>query len=381
MCKMSELIPRTIQKRIENALFKKRAIILYGARQVGKTTLLRQLLDRGLSSAIYLNCDEPDIRERLTGVNSTQLKFLLGDKRIIAIDEAQRVKNIGVTLKLIVDNFPEKQVIATGSSSFDLSNQIVEPLTGRKYEFFLYPFSIQELEQFYTPLEIERLLERRMLFGMYPEIVLDEAEAQNKIKEISRSYLYKDILEHQQIKNPDMLEKLLQALALQIGSEVSYNELANLLKVDKKTIERYVELLEKTFVIFRLKPYSKNLRGEITKLRKVYFWDLGVRNALINNFNPLDLRADAGALWENFMIGERFKFNRNAGIERNEYFWRTHQGQEIDYLEVKEDGALAAFEFKWQKETAREPKGFAAAYPDREYRLVNKYNFRDFIVR
>jgi predicted AAA+ superfamily ATPase len=377
---MSALIARTVQTRIENALFKKRAIVIYGARQVGKTTLLKKLIENDASNSIYLNCDEPDIRERLTNVNSTQLKFLLGDKKLICVDEAQRVRNIGLTLKLIVDNFPEKQVIATGSSSFDLSNQIVEPLTGRKYEFFLYPFSMQELKQLHSPLEMDRILAHRMIHGMYPEIVLDEEEAQSKIKEIARSYLYKDIFEHQQIKNPEILKKLLQALALQIGAEVSYNELANLLKMDKKTVERYIELLEKTFVIFRLKPYNKNLRSELTRLRKIYFWDLGVRNALINNFNPVNLRADVGALWENFVLGERFKCNQNAGREVNGYFWRTHQGQELDYLELDENNRLSAFEFKWQNEKARIPKIFSTTYPDSEYHLVNKFNFKDFLT-
>lgn len=377
---MSDSVTRTVQNRIENALFKKRAIVIYGARQVGKTTLLKRLMERDAFSSIYLNCDEPDIRERLTNVNSTQLKSLLGDRKLICIDEAQRVRNIGLTLKLIVDNFPEKQVIATGSSSFDLSNQIVEPLTGRKYEFFLHPFSIQELQQLHSPLEMDRILAHRMILGMYPEIVLDEGQAQNKIKEIARSYLYKDIFEHQQIKNPDILEKLLQALALQIGAEVSYNELANLLKIDKKTVERYVELLEKTFVIFRLKPYGGNLRSELSKLRKIYFWDLGVRNALINNFNNIDLRSDVGALWENFMISERFKMNQNADIDRSAYFWRTHQGQEMDYLEMKEDGKISAYEIKWQNEKAKMPKIFAATYPDSEYQLVNRFNFMDFVV-
>ena len=346
---------------------------------MGKTTVLKSLIERQNATSIYLNCDEPDVRERLTNVTSTQIKSLLGENKLICIDEAQRVRNIGLTLKLIVDNFSEKQVVATGSSSFDLSNQIVEPLTGRKFEFFLYPFSMQELRQINNPLEMERLLARRMVFGMYPEIALDEAEAQNKIKEIARSYLYKDIFEYQQVKNPDVLEKLLRALALQIGSEVSFNELANLLKIDKKTVERYIELLEKTFVIFRLKPYSKNLRSELSKLRKIYFWDVGVRNALINNFNDIELRADVGALWENLMISERLKKNQNAGIEANCYFWRTHQGQEIDYLEAGDNGSISAFEIKWRQEKAKPPKIFSTTYPDSEYKLVNRFTFGDFL--
>lgn len=375
---MGDFLSRTIQTRIEKALYKKRAVVIYGARQVGKTTLLKSLMANQNADALYLNCDEPDIRERMTNASSTQLKSLFGEATLICIDEAQRVRNIGITLKLAVDGFPDRQVIATGSSSFDLSNQIVEPLTGRKFEFYLHPFSLQELRPLYPPLELDRLLPQRMIFGMYPEITLDEPEAQNKIKEIARSYLYKDVFEHQQIKNPDILEKLLQALALQIGSEVSYNELANLLKIDKKTVERYIELLEKTFVIFRLRPYSRKLRSELTKLRKVYFWDTGVRNALINNFNTIELRGDMGALWENFMLSERFKRNQNAGLERNAYFWRTHQGQEIDYLEEGNDDEISAFEFKWQRETAKPPGAFLSAYPNSSYSLVNKFNFWDF---
>ncbi|MBK6645123.1 MAG: ATP-binding protein [Anaerolineales bacterium] len=375
---MGEFLSRTIQTSIEKALYKKRAMVIYGARQVGKTTLLKNLMARQPANTLYLNCDEPDIRERLTNATSTQLNSLFAGATLICIDEAQRVRNIGITLKLAVDNFPDRQIIATGSSSFDLSNQIVEPLTGRKYEFYLHPFSLQELQQLYSPLELERLLPQRMIFGMYPEITLDEPEAQNKIKEIARSYLYKDVFEHQQVKNPDILEKLLQALALQIGSEVSFNELANLLKIDKKTVERYIELLEKTFVIFRLKPFSRKLRNELTKLRKVYFWDTGVRNALINNFNAIDLRADTGALWENFMLGERFKRNQNLGLEWNAHFWRTHQGQEIDYVEEREGGELSAFEFKWQRESAKPPAAFSTAYPDSSYKLINKFNFMEF---
>jgi predicted AAA+ superfamily ATPase len=376
---MSELIHRTIQDRIEAALFKNRAIVIYGARQVGKTTLLKSLIEQHPHRATYLNCDEPDIRERLTNVTSTQLKPLVDRQTLVCIDEAQRVKNIGITLKLLVDHFPDVQVVATGSSSFDLSNQIVEPLTGRKYEFFLHPFSLTELGAIYSHLELERLLTRRMILGMYPEIVLDETEAQNKIKEIARSYLYKDVFEYQQIKNPEILEKLLRALALQIGAEVSYNELAGLLKVDKKTIERYIELLEKAFVIFRISPYSKNLRNELSKLRKIYFWDIGVRNALINNFNEMDFRQDVGALWENFMIAERLKINQNIGREQGCYFWRTHQGQEVDYLEVDTNGHISAFEFKWQKDKAKLSNTFSNAYPDSEFQLINRFDFWKFL--
>lgn len=372
------IIRRTIQEKIEKNLFKGKVVIVYGARQVGKTTLIKEMQKKDAQGSVYFNCDEPDIRGKLTEATSTELKAFLGNKKLVFLDEAQRVKNIGLTLKLLVDNFPKTQIIATGSSSFDLSNENVEPLTGRKYEFYLYPFSLEELKEVYTNLEIKRILERRILLGMYPEAVQKESEAEKIVKEISRSYLYKDILQHQQIKSPEVLEKLLEALALQIGNEVSYNELANLLAIDKKTVSRYIQLLEKAFVIFRLKPYSRNLRKELTKLRKIYFFDTGVRNALINNLNPFRLRQDVGSLWENFLISERIKANSNYGVEKRIYFWRTHQQQEVDYLEEAE-GKLLGFEFKWSEAKLRKPKAFLQAYPGSKLSLINKENYEKFL--
>lgn len=372
------LIKRTIQKRVEKSLFKGKVVVIYGARQVGKTTLIKEIQKKHFRDAVYLNCDEPDIREAFTEATSTELKSFIGDKKLVFLDEAQRVKNIGITLKLLVDNYPNTQVVATGSSSFDLSNEIVEPLTGRKREFYLHPFSLKELEQIYSKLETRRILERRMLMGMYPEVVKRQSEAETTLKEISRSYLYKDVLRYQKIKNPDVLERLLQALALQIGNEVSYNELASLLGIDKKTVARYIWILEKAFVIFRLGPYSRNLRKELRKLRKIYFFDMGIRNALINNLNPLRLRQDVGALWENFMISERVKINSNRGSDKRVYFWRTHQQQEIDYLE-EAGGKLYGFEFKWRREKFRKPKAFLDAYPGSKLELVNKENYEKFL--
>lgn len=236
----------------------------------------------------------------MTDKTSTELKAFLGDKKLIIIDEAQRVKNIGITLKLLIDNFPKMQIIATGSSSFDLSNEISEPLTGRKNEFHLYPFSIEEISQKYSKIETNRLLERRMIYGMYPEAVKGGEDLVKNLKSLAQSYVYKDILQYQNIKNPESLVKLLQALALQLGNEVSYNELAGLTGLDKNTVSNYIQILEKAFIIFRLSPFSRNLRKELKKLRKIYFYDTGIRNALIGNFNPLDLRTDAGALWKTF---------------------------------------------------------------------------------
>jgi uncharacterized protein len=269
-------------------------------------------------------------------------------------------------------------LVVTGSSSLDLSNEKVEPLTGRKYEFQLYPFSLVELGAKYSPLELQRLLERWLIFGLYPEVVEKTDEARVLLSELASSYLYKDLLQFQNIRRPDLLERLLQALALQLGSEVSFNELASHLHITKETVSQYIQLLEKSFVIFRLSPFSRNLRNELSKLRKIYFVDLGIRNALIKNFNPLNLRTDVGALWENFLISERLKNIMNQGMYVNSYFWRTHQQQELDYLEDS-GGKLSAFEFKWQPTAWRAPKAFADAYPNSSTQLVHQQNYFDFL--
>ncbi len=371
-------ITRTIQELVENSLFKGKIVIIYGARQVGKTTLVKDIIEKYSENSVYFNCDEPDIRMMLTDKTSTEIKAFLGDKKFVVLDEAQRIKNIGITLKLIADNFPDIQVIATGSSSFELSNKIAEPLTGRKYEFYLYPFSWEELDQKFSDLESQRLLESRLITGMYPEIVFGK-EVERNLKNLATSYSYKDVLEYQNIKNPEVLEKILQALALQIGNEVSYNELASLVGVDKVTVSNYIQILEKAFIIFRLKPFSRNLRNELKKLRKIYFYDNGIRNALINNLNPLSLRQDTGALWENFLISERLKRNNNNGSDRNVYFWRTTAGQEIDYLEDFE-GGVDGYEFKWKRDKFKIPKVFVTAYPESQVKLINKENFREFVT-
>lgn len=372
------IIKRHIQDIIVSRLFKGRAVIIYGARQVGKTTLIKEIQKDYEASSVYFNCDEPDIREALTEKTSTELKSFIGNKRLVLIDEAQRIRNIGITLKLIIDNYPEIQVIATGSSSFDLSNQISEPLTGRKYEFRLFPFSISELKQVYTEIEIERLLDNRMVMGMYPDVVIKSDEAEEILRDITKSYLYKDVLQFQYIRNPEILNKLLQALALQVGSEVSYNELAGMLKIDKKTVSSYISLLEKAFIIFRLSPFSRNLRNELKKLRKIYFADTGIRNALINNLNPMKLRQDTGGLWENFLISERMKIFNNSSVVINFYFWRTHQQQEIDLIE-EQGGSIYGYELKQNKKTYKIPKAFLDAYPEVKVDLINKNNYKKFL--
>jgi predicted AAA+ superfamily ATPase len=372
-----QIIPRKIQKSLENSLFQGKVIILYGARQVGKTTLVKEIQKKFADEAVYFNCDEPDIRQALTDKTSTELKEFLGNRKLVILDEAQRVNNIGLTLKLLIDSYPQMQIIATGSSSFDLSNKIAEPLTGRKFEFHLYPLSLEELKSIYSNMEIDRLIEQRMIFGMYPEIVNAQGDSGARLKELARSYLYKDILQFQNIKNNEAIEKLLQALALQISNEVSYNELAQMTGIDKNTVSSYIQILEKAFIIFRLGPFSRNLRNELKKLRKIYFYDTGIRNVLINNLNPLNLRQDRGALWENFIISERLKFNNNNDKSPNAYFWRTLQGQEIDYLEDA-NGKISAYEFKWQKDKLRQPKAFVAAYKS-EVKLINRENYREFV--
>ncbi len=373
------MIRRTIQDTIEQFLFKGKAIIIYGARQVGKTTLIRAIQQETSVSSIYLNCDEPDIRRALSDKTSTELKMFIGNNRLVLIDEAQRVGAIGLTIKLLTDTAPDIQVIATGSSAFELSGRMEEPLTGRKREFRLYPFSLTELGQIYSPLEIGRIVERCLIFGLYPEIINAPDTAATALREIAGSYLYKDILALQQIRNSGALERLVPSIALQIGNEVSYNELAQQVGVDKKTIDSYLRILEQSFIIFRLGSFSRNLRNEMKKSRKIYFVDTGVRNAVINYLNPPELRGDLGGLWENFVIAERMKRNQNQRLFPNCYFWRSHQKQEIDYLEEL-NGELSGYEIKWHGKKFKIPAGFNAAYPDCPVSLINRENMTGFVT-
>lgn len=373
------MIKRKIQPEIEKKLFKGKSIVVVGARQVGKTTLVKMIAEPFKENVLYLNCDETDVRLELSDVTSTILKRIAGEKKLIIIDEAQRVKNVGLTIKLFVDQLPEYQVIATGSSPIELSNEINEPLTGRKYEFHLFPFSWKELVDEFGYLETNRLLEERIIYGMYPEVTLKPEERKALLKSITQSYLFKDILSFKDLRKPELLEKLIKALALQIGNQVSYHELSNMLDVDNETIAKYIEVLEKAFVVFRLPPFSKNLRSEITKMRKIYFYDIGIRNAIINNFTLPDSRQDIGALWENFIISERLKHNYNLGIDFNPFFWRTQQQQEIDYLE-EIDSNLSAFEFVWNPKSKKKiPKTFLSAYPDSSASIINRENFDSFL--
>ncbi|MDD3789628.1 MAG: ATP-binding protein [Petrimonas sp.] len=374
------MIQRQLKNIIQSRLFQKKAIIIVGPRQVGKTTLLKEIVSSSGKKTIYLNCDEPDMRERLESVTSVQLKALIGDAEIVSIDEAQRVKDIGITLKLIVDNLPEKQLLVTGSSALELSNSINEPLTGRKFEYRLFPFSFQELSDFSDLLTEQRLLEKRLIYGYYPDVVNNPGNEREILTNILSSYLYKDIFEFQDIRKPEIIEKLLQALALQIGSEVSFNELSQLLGIDNSTVQRYVYLLEKAFVIYHLRPFSRNVRNELKKSVKIYFYDNGIRNALITNYKPLKLRSDVGALWENFLITERYKRNSYRMDYANVHFWRTTQQQEIDYIEDRDD-FLNCYEFKWNPEKkAKLSKTFSEAYPNSKLEVVNSKNYTSFIT-
>lgn len=374
------MIPRILQSELEKRLFKGKAILLFGARQTGKSTLAEALLSAQQQEWLTLNGDDADVREALSNAMADKLKAIIGNKKILLVDEAQRIENIGLTLKIITDQIKGVQVIATGSSSFELSSRVNEPLTGRKYEFMLYPISFGEMVNYTGLLQEKRLIEHRMLYGYYPEVVTNPGEERERLKLLASSYLYKDLLMLEQIKKPALLEKLLNALALQVGNEVSFTEIGQLIQSDYKTVEKYIDLLEKAFVIFQLPAFSRNVRNEIKKGKKIYFYDCGIRNAIINNFKPLSTRTDVGALWENFIIVERIKHLRYVGKETKHYFWRTTQQQEIDLIEESETG-LTAFEFKWNKNAkARIPQTFTGNYPGSKTLIVSPNNIEEITI-
>ncbi len=374
------MIKRKLEDIVLNKIGKGKAILILGARQTGKTTLIRKILKISSHETFFLNADLPVVQQQLQNVTLNGLRQLLGKSKLVFIDEAQRVPNIGITLKIIVDEIPEVQLIVTGSSAFELSNNLNEPLTGRKFEYRLFPISWAELVNENNYIEAFSQLNQRILFGMYPDVLNNLGSEKEILYNLTDSYLYKDIIAFQQIRKPEFVQKLLQALAFQVGSEVSYNELSNLLQIDRKTIIHYIDLLEKAFVIFRLPSFSRNLRNELSSKIKIYFYDTGVRNTLINDFRPFDLRPDKGALWENFLISERMKANHYALKRVNSYFWRTHQKQEIDYIE-ESDGALCAFEFKWNpKNKAKFSKTFLDSYSVKNSQIINSENFYQFVT-
>lgn len=373
------MIERKLKDLVDSRLYRGKTIIVVGPRQVGKTTLLRMISSEIGKRVLFWNCDEPDIRKELTEPTSTELAAKVANADIVFVDEAQRVKNIGLTLKLLVDNFPQKQFVVTGSSALELSNSISEPLTGRKYEYLMLPLSADELYEHNGTTDESRLLEQRIIYGCYPDVVNSPGEEREVLSNLVDSYLYKDIFSFQDVRKPEVIEQLLQALALQMGSEVSYSELGNLLGLSSLTIQRYIDLLEKSFVVFHLRSFSRNVRSELKKSRKVYFYDNGVRNAIIGDFKPLSLRSDVGALWENYLVSERMKFHSYNMFYGKSYFWRTQQQSEIDYVEDV-DGILNAYEFKWNpKKKAKLSETFANAYPNHSFHVVSPENYTDFV--
>ncbi len=375
------MISRKLLQKLEQKLFRGKAILVTGPRQAGKTTLLRALEGRAAQKVLYLNCDEPDVRSLLTEATSSALSQLMGNAKIVMIDEAQRIKNIGLTMKLIIDNFKHIQLIATGSSALEFANEINEPLTGRKWEYRLLPLSTQELRENHGLLEESRLLKHRMVYGMYPDVVINPGEEREILYNLTSSYLYKDIFTFQEIRKPEAIEKLLESLALQVAAEVSYSELAQRIQVDTATVQRYLDLLEKAFVVFRLRSFSRNVRNELKKSRKIYFYDNGIRNALIANFSPPETRVDIGALWENFLVSERTKLLYINQKYAGQFFWRTKQQQEIDYIE-EADETLSAFEFKWSpKKKVHFSKTFFKAYPKAVTQIITPDNYMDFLVQ
>lgn len=374
------MIRRQLQDVIEARMFADKAIIVIGARQVGKSTLFNMVLEGRKEPALQLNCDEPEVQEMLSAMNTQELRLLIGQNKILVIDEAQRVENIGMTLKRITDNFPDVQLLVTGSSSFELQNKLNEPLTGRKFEYHLFPLSTGELLNAQGLLSVKQTLESRLIFGSYPDIFNHQEDAKDLLYNLSNSYLYKDLLNLESVRRPALLGKLLTALALQVTSEVSYNELAQTVGTDNKTVEKYIDLLEKCYIIFKLNGFNRNLRTELKRAKKFYFYDNGIRNAILQNFAPLALRQDVGALWENFFISERIKANQYNGRYVNSYFWRTNQQQEIDYIEEC-DGQFSLFEMKWNPKRANTqfPNSFLTAYDVKEKTIVTPENWLDWV--
>lgn len=374
------MIRRQLQDVIEARMFAGKAIIVIGARQVGKSTLFNMVLEGRKEPALQLNCDEPEVQEMLSAMNTQELRLLIGQNKILVIDEAQRVENIGMTLKRITDNFPDVQLLVTGSSSFELQSKLNEPLTGRKFEYHLFLLSTGELLNAQGLLSVKQTLESRLIFGSYPDIFNHQEDAKDLLYNLSNSYLYKDLLNLESVRRPALLGKLLTALALQVTSEVSYNELAQTVGTDNKTVEKYIDLLEKCYIIFKLNGFNRNLRTELKRAKKFYFYDNGIRNAILQNFAPLALRQDVGALWENFFISERIKANQYNGQYVNSYFWRTNQQQEIDYIEEC-DGQFSLFEMKWNPKRANTqfPNSFLTAYDVKEKAIVTPENWLDWV--
>ncbi len=372
------MISRNIIIDLKYQLFKGKVLLVMGPRQTGKTTMIRNLLAEVGKPYLFLDGDDPGVRQTLENINTIELKRLIGAHDIVYIDEVQRIPNSGLTLKIISDQIQSVQVICTGSSALELGDKLNEPLTGRKRTYYLYPISWQEFSGHTGYLDARQDLENRLLYGMYPEVISRPDQPVEVLRELVSGYLYRDVLALSGIRKPALLEKLLQALALQVGSEVSYNELSNLLGIDKNTVSNYIDLLEKAFVLFTLQPFSRNIRNEISSTRKIYFYDNGVRNMILGNFNNFELRPDKGALWENFLISERFKRHQVERSLVKMYFWRTHARQEIDLVE-EDQAVINAYEIKWKSKKIKTPKTFEDAY-DAKVQMIHRDNVADFLL-
>jgi predicted AAA+ superfamily ATPase len=369
------MFSRTLEKKIKEKINSGKAIVVVGARQVGKTTLLKTILKD--TDCLFLDADDPTIRSLLSNPNTEQIRTIIGENKFIFLDEAQRIPGIGLTLKIITDQFKDVQLLVSGSSSFHLGNALNEPLTGRKWEYELFPISWEEYEDKIGYIKSEQQLENRLLYGFYPEVINNQRQERETLKNLVNSYLYRDILAFSDIRRPEVLEKLLQALAFQMGSEVNYNELAQTVGINKVTVQNYIEILEQGYIVFRLNSFSRNLRNEIKQNRKIYFYDNGIRNMIIGNFNQLDFRPDKGALWENFLVSERRKQNLYKDTFSKMYFWRTKQQQEVDFVEEK-DGKISGYEFKWNSKKLKLPLTFSETYHAEGF-AIDRSNFREFV--
>jgi len=373
------MIPRLLETSLNKPFSKHKVLVILGARQTGKTTLIKKLLTE-FEDSLYFTADDPSVVASFSNFSLENLRLLIGKAKLICIDEAQRIPSVGLIAKLIHDELPDLRLILTGSSSLELTEGTYESLTGRKTEMILFPVSWQEFSDDLGAMRAYQQLDARLIYGMYPEVITNIGSEQESLKEITSSYLYKDLLAWKGIRKPRLLEDLLRALALQLGQEVSINELSNLLGVGKDTIESYIDLLEKTFIIFRLDHLSRNLRNEIKSFRKVYFCDNGIRNAILGNFLPLENRQDKGQLWENFMVSERIKKLKYTNDHAKSWFWRTTYQQEIDYIEEK-DGAFRAWEIKYNpKRKHKFHQAFIDAYQPKVMDVVHRENFLTWLI-
>lgn len=376
------IIPRTILSSIRAKLDSKKIILVYGARQVGKTTLIKMLLDElPTVKALCINADEKKYSDVFSSRDLQKMRLLVDGYELLFIDEAQRIPDIGINLKILHDALPDLKIIVTGSSSLDLASKTREPLTGRVWTFTLYPIAISELLHISNQFDIDQNLSQYLIYGFYPETLtfMNTKDKYQYLQELSSSYLYKDILEMGSIKHHSKLHDLLRLLAFQIGSQVSFSELGNALSMSKDTVMSYIDLLEKSFVIFRLSGFSRNLRKEVSKMSKIYFYDLGIRNILIDNLNSLDFRDDIGKLWENFLMIERKKLLSYRRSFANTYFWRTYTGAELDLVEERA-GQLFGYEFKYKPKKIKVPKTWKETYPDATCFQVNRNNYFSFLT-